>query len=420
MKKKRRLICCWLSAPGIWYNLPRPQEVFKIVIQHLSKNKVVPFSFFLLFFIAIAAFMPFMVLYYQELGFSGAQIGLLTGIPPLITMVTVPVWTRTADHTQRYRLIMSISLLVTAACLAFYPFMRSFPAVLVLTMITNLFIGPSFSLANSATMYMLGEEKDVYGRLRVGGSIGFGISTLIAGALVEQFDLRIAFWMGAAFFVGTYLVSLQLVYGQDEPEAEAEGGDIQHLLRRPNWIIFLLLAFISGVAMAAFNSYFFPYLSELGAAETAMGVALAVGILSEVPVLLSSNRFFGRFGGYGTLILSSAFIGLRMVLFGLTQSTLGVMLIQVLNGLSIPLFMVAGVFYADQLAPSGLRATSQGLFNAAMLGIGAAVGGFISGFLLVRIGAQALFLFIGVLVLAVLVVVVALNGRFQAAAETQG
>ena len=59
--------------------------------RHLSKNKVVPFSFFLLFFVAVAAFMPFMVLYYQALGFSGGQIGLLTGIPPLITMLTVPL-----------------------------------------------------------------------------------------------------------------------------------------------------------------------------------------------------------------------------------------------------------------------------------------------------------------------------------------
>jgi PPP family 3-phenylpropionic acid transporter len=172
--------------------------------------------------------------------------------------------------------------------------------------------------------------------------------------------------------------------------------------------------------MAAFNSYFFPYLSELGAAETAMGVALAVGILSEVPVLLSSNRFFARFGGYGTLVLSTGVIGLRMALFGLTQSTVGVLLIQVLNGLSIPLFMVAGVYYADMLAPQGLRATSQGLFNAAMLGIGAAVGGFISGFLLVRIGAQSLFLVIGLIVLVVLGVVIALHNRFHLAPKTPG
>ena len=88
-----------------------------------------------------------------------------------------------------------------------------------------------------------------------------------------------------------------------------------------------------------------------------------------------------------------------------------------LNGLSVPLFMVAGVYYADNHAPSGFRATSQGLFNAAMLGIGTAVGGFISGFLLVRIGAQALFLVIGLLVLAVLVLAITLHSRFQVTVE---
>ncbi|MCK7519702.1 MAG: MFS transporter [Ignavibacteriales bacterium] len=49
----------------------------------IAMRKIWPFSFYFLYFAAMASLLPFFVLFYQSLGFSGAQIGLLTGIPPL-------------------------------------------------------------------------------------------------------------------------------------------------------------------------------------------------------------------------------------------------------------------------------------------------------------------------------------------------
>jgi hypothetical protein len=47
---------------------------------------------FFMFSLAAYAFnLPYIVLYYQGLGFSGAQIGMLTGMSPLITMVGAPL-----------------------------------------------------------------------------------------------------------------------------------------------------------------------------------------------------------------------------------------------------------------------------------------------------------------------------------------
>ena len=382
------------------------------MLRHPSMNKVWPFIFFFLFFAAVAAYTPFLVLYYQSLGFSGSQIGLLTGIPPLVTMASVPVWTRVADRTNRYRLFMSISLLGAAGAVALYPFLTSFAAVLVVTLFANLFFAPAFAFANNATMFMLGDEKDLYGRLRLGGTIGFGAAAAIAGVLVDRFGLPLAFWLGASFLVASFLVSLKLVNGQEETEETEDARGINDLLRQPVWIVFLLLAFIAGVGMAAVSNYFFPYMGELGASETAMGMAVAVGTIAEIPVMLLANRFIGRFGDYGTSILATAFTGLRLVLFGLVDSTAAVLLIQVINGLGTPLFMVAGVHYADQLAPPGLHATSQGLLNAVMLGVGVAVGGFLSGLLLVAMGAQALLLITGLFMLVVLGIAVFLQQKF--------
>ena len=121
-----------------------------------------------------------MVIYFQDLSFSGAQIGLLTGISPLITVVTVPIWTRTADKTNRHRLLMTISLLAVVASLAMYPCLKSFLTVMAVTLFSSIFLSPVISFANSASMFMLGDEKDLFGRIRLGGTIGFGITAAVS------------------------------------------------------------------------------------------------------------------------------------------------------------------------------------------------------------------------------------------------
>ena len=91
-------------------------------------NKTWPFTFNFLIFAAFAFSMPFMVLYYQRAGFTGAQIGLVTGITPLITLLSTPLWTTLADATRRHRLSMSLALLIGAITIAAFPFLNIFGA----------------------------------------------------------------------------------------------------------------------------------------------------------------------------------------------------------------------------------------------------------------------------------------------------
>jgi len=65
-------------------------------------KKIWPFSFYFLIFAGAAAHLPYQVLYYQSLSFTGAQIGL----------VSLPLVTGLADRRNKHRLIMRLSLLV--------------------------------------------------------------------------------------------------------------------------------------------------------------------------------------------------------------------------------------------------------------------------------------------------------------------
>ncbi len=106
-------------------------------------RKIWPFSFSFVSFMGTAFVLPFLVLYYQGLGFSGAQIGLLTGLTPLITLFAAPLWTGLADATRRHRLIMSATLLLGAGTIALFPFFKLFAPILLLAVLFNLFFAPS-------------------------------------------------------------------------------------------------------------------------------------------------------------------------------------------------------------------------------------------------------------------------------------
>ncbi len=358
-------------------------------------KKASAFTFYFMFFAALAALMPFLVLYYQELGFSGAQIGLLSALSPLISLVGAPLWTGLADATHRHRLVLSLAILSALLLALVLPWLRAFGAVVVCISLYALLASPIVSLADSATMAMLGGEKATYGRVRLGGTLGWGIAAPLAGMLVQAHGLKVAFWAYAAGMAAVLLIGQQLVFGRPAASASIRGG-LRTLMANRRWVLFMALAFVAGIGFAPVNNYLFAYLQELKAAPTLMGLALTISTLSELPVLFFANRLLGRLKAHGLLLLSLGVNGLRLLLYAAFNFPLGVLLVQITQGLTYPAAWVAGVSYADENAPAGLGATSQGLFGAMVMGVGAATGGFFGGLLLGSIGGRGMYLVFGV------------------------
>ena len=90
------------------------------------------FTFYFLYYAALACLMPFVVLYYRHLGFNGAQIGLLAGMSPLITLVGAPLWTGIADATRRHRLVMSLALAIAVVLALVFPVLKTLGPVVLL------------------------------------------------------------------------------------------------------------------------------------------------------------------------------------------------------------------------------------------------------------------------------------------------
>jgi PPP family 3-phenylpropionic acid transporter len=361
-------------------------------------RRIWPFTFYFLYFASLASLMPYFVLFYQQLGFSGAQIGLLTGVPPLITLIASPFWTGLADAKRWHKFVMGLGIIIVVLVIFPLPFLTSFVAVFITIILFNTFIAPVPSLADSATINMLGEERAMYGKIRLGGTIGWGLFAPIAGALVQTYGLKTSFWTFCAIMLLNFFVSQRFVHGSHEA-AESKHGGIRVLLTNRRWIHFLFLAFLGGMGSMSAASYLFPYMAELGANESMMGFALTITTLTEMPIFFWGHRLMRKLGSYSLLILALVLMGIRALLYAAVSTPLMVLVVQLLGGTMFPAMWLAGVSYADENAPAGLKSTAQGLFGATTFGVGAAVSGFIAGPLLASIGGRGMFLVFGIIIL---------------------
>lgn len=361
-------------------------------------KKIWPFSFYFLYFAAFAAFMPFIVLFYQELKFNGTQIGLLMGIPPLITLVAAPFWTSVADSTRHHRLIMSLGIGVAVSAVLVLQSLSTFVVIFITIIIFNFFFAPVPALADSATISMLGEDRAMYGRIRLGGTIGWGVVAPIAGLLVENYGLKIAFWGFSALMFINLFAAQKVVHDPTVHEASANGG-VRFFLTSRRWLLFLFSSFLGGVGVFSVASYLFPYMAEMGSTESTMGFALLIGTITELPIFFFGNRLVKRFTSQGLFMLALVLIGIRSLLYALVRVPFEVLIVQALGGTIFPALWLAGVAYADEHAPAGLKSTAQGLFGAVVFGFGSAVGGFIGGLLLENIGGRGMFLVFGLVIL---------------------
>src|SRR5690606_1726713 len=142
-------------------------------------------AFYFCFYAASASLIPYLTLYYRESGLSGPQIGLLVGIPPVVTWLAAPFWGAVADSMRRHRAILNLTLLGTMAAIALLAWANGLLWLLLIVTIYAFFAAPIMPLVDNSVLEQLGERRALYGRQRVWGAIGWGVSAAGAGALVE-------------------------------------------------------------------------------------------------------------------------------------------------------------------------------------------------------------------------------------------
>ncbi len=380
---------------------------------------VLPSIYYFIYFGAVAFLFPFLALFYKAQGLTGSQIGLLAAVSPLISFFGAPLWNGVADATHRHKLVAVLANLGVVTIAFIFPSFATFGGMFLMICLYSFFNAPTGSLADSAVMALLGDRKERYGRIRLWGTVGYGVVAPLASLVIGRYGVRWAFWGYALIMVGGLLVILLLPFRQSHSNGSFLGG-MRLLFSHRAWMLFLLMVFIAGAGMATYNNYFLVYMQSLGASSALMGLALTIATASEIPAMFFSDRILRRFGARGMLIIAMSVIGLRFLAYSITAIPWVALLIQVVHGLTFAAVYTAGVYFADQVAPPGMKATAQGMFNGTLMGFGAAAGGLLGGILMDRFSPSVMYAGVGGLVLVGLLIFLLFERRLAARTVHEG
>lgn len=365
----------------------------------VDRRFIAPKAYYFSYYAAMAGLMPFLVLYYRQVGLSGGQIGLLAGLPPFLTWLAAPLWGALADATQRHRQLMVVANVGTIAAVLGLAQAQSLLWLLPLVMVYAVFNAPLMPLVDNSVMALLGERSADYGKQRLWGAVGWGVAGGIAGLLVDRLGISASFFAFALWMTVGLVVALRL------PISHAAIGQpfwvgLAGLLRDRRLVVFLITMLMAGIGMSTVNSFLFLYLEDLGAKASLMGLSLTIATLSELPVFFFSGLLLQRWGARGMLLLSLTVFVLRLAIYAAFPLAEIVLAANLLHGLTFSASWVAGVTYANQIAPPGLGATTQGLFSGVMMGLGAALGALAGGLLYETAGPSAMYGVVAVCVAA--------------------
>ncbi len=327
----------------------------------------------LLYFTLFASFGftgAYQLLYFRRVGLSNAEIGLLIGLQPILSLIAGPAWSLLADRLGIRKRLLSVLLACSVIPTLLLGTTSEFGWLIFLTALGSLIGGPIQPLMDSVTMDLLGQDKHKYGTIRSFGSLSFGITAYATGLLLSYWDIRFIFIACGAFAALAALISTRL-QTEDVVLRTSIGRGLGKLVRAPGWITLMIGVFFTmGLQGVAF-SYFTLYMDELGASEAMIGLWQAIPSMGNV--LMMSFILPGRIQKWGSerlLVLAVFFFALRFAGWTLAPSVAVAGIINILTMITFPPAFLAAVDCAARYAPKGLEATSQALVTGliSMLG----------------------------------------------------
>lgn len=352
--------------------------------------RVVASAFYLFYYAAAGAVFPYLNRFYQSVGMSTYEIGALAAILTLTMMVAGPLWGGLADALRLHRRLLPLAITLTIIPLLAAPYVQTFIRLALLVGCFAVFIAPIIPLADSAVLAGLGNASSEYGKLRLWGSVGFGLAAWGAGILAEHVGIQAIFGAGALLMAAAALIAVRMP-GADLPNAEPFFAGLGRLAANRRWLAFLSAVFLVGMSYSILNNYLVIYLTSLGAGEGLYGLSIAAAGVSELPVMWFSAALLLRLKSSGLLIAAFAAFVLRGLAYSLIADPRWAVAAQLLHGPTFSALWIASVVYAAHIAPRGLGASAQAALGAVLFGLSSGVGALIGAALYEAIGPILMF-----------------------------
>ena len=348
-------------------------------------------GFYFVYFAFVGAFAPYWSLYLKSLEFTAFQIGVLMSLLQVARIFAPNLWGWLADHSGKGVKLVQIAAGLSLLCYAGVFTGSAFAWLFVVMASMSFFWSASLPLMEAITLGHLGEGASGYGRIRLWGSIGFIVSVVGLGYLLDSAPIRALLWVVLGLKIGVLLFTRWI----PEPRIAAHHDSpsrVREILRRPEVLAFLTSTFLMAAAHGVYYTFYSIYLVDHGYSKGAVGWLWSAGVLCEIGVFLWMPRLVEYFGLRRILLVSFLLASLRFLMIGFgVEWMILVVIAQILHAASFGSYHAACVAVVHRFFKGRNNARGQALYTSISYGLGGTLGGLWSGLLWEPAGASFTF-----------------------------
>jgi MFS family permease len=315
---------------------------------------------------------PFLVLYLtRELGFSAERAGLILGIYGAGSIVAAPISGRLADRIGGLP-IVRMSLIGSGLMLLAYPFARSFPSVVALTIAWSLLneSGRPAILTLVADLVPAEQRKPAYALLRLAINLGMSVGPALGGFIATQ-SFRMIFVANAAasLTAGLFLVLVPLhatAHLRAAAMERAASADKTAVIADRGMMVFLVASFLVSVVFFQHEGALPLFMvQDLGLSMAFYGSLFTINTLMIVFMEVPLNAATAHWPHRRALSLGSLLFAFGSAMFGFAHGPVLIIVgIVVWTFGEMILFPQASAYVAE-VAPPGRRGAYMGAYSMA-------------------------------------------------------
>ncbi|MCC4262691.1 MFS transporter [Pseudomonas aestusnigri] len=370
-------------------------------------------GFYFAYFALLGGVAPFLSLYFESLGFEPARIGELVAIPMLMRCIAPNLWGWLGDATGQRLLIVRVGALLTALTFAGIFWRQDYWWLAAIMALHSFFWHAVLPQFEAITLAHLGSQSSRYSQLRLWGSVGFILTVVLLGMLLQREGMGVYPMAMLGIMLLISLCSALVPAPPQQPAAAQEHADgFLRRLWRPGVPAFFLCVALMQLSHGPYYTFLSIHLEALGYGRGLIGALWALGVVAEILLFLVMHRVLGVFSLRALLVASFLIASLRWVLLGTLADHLSVLIFaQILHAATFGAFHVAAIHFVQQRFGERYQGQGQALY-ATLAGVGGALGALYSGYAWQGVGATLTF---GVAALAALAAAVILSLRLREA-----
>lgn len=341
--------------------------------------------------------LPFINLFYISLGLSGTKIGTIGSVSSIVGLIVSPIIVTEIKKRPQARGILQASLILGAIGYFLLGQQVAFVAIILIVFLQSL-VGAGIMPASDAMAVHVSEEAGTgYGSVRVWASVGWIITVLSSGWLIERYGFQAGFlgvslmWLLAALL--TLVIQPRYFIAPNFAEKHKSNlrTALQHIMRDRTLLGYAIAVIFMGFLNSGVLQFENVFLFELGASKQLISVAGILGAIVELPFMIIADRYVRRVGAHDVILFAVTMTLFQRAAVLLFPSIATIMIVRFIGGVAFSCLTIASVFLISSRTNPNETGTILAIYTVTLSGLVSVLAAPIAGAMFDAIGARWLY-----------------------------